>query len=159
MIDEVMSFSNAISTSKTVLLILPLNTHDMQPVSMVIEFFKRRFRSEDITVVSTGHPIDILRALPRSQFIHIVQGEIGFLFMPRKELMRRIKGRPHDLAIDLNLDFLLPSGYICKASGARVRIGFADQRADIFYNLQVKADPTLARKQVYTRLATCLEKF
>lgn len=157
--DEVISFSQIVSSAGNALCILPLDTESVHPIAPVVDLLKTRFGSENITIVSTGHSADIIRSLPRGQFIHIVPGEIGAFYLPRRELIQRIKSRSHELAVDLNLDFLLPSGYICKASGARVRIGFARERADTFYNFQIRTDPALARKEIYARLANCLEKF
>lgn len=157
--EEVISFTSAVSSSRTVLVILPFNTQEIQSTTLVIEFLKNRFRGENITLVSGSHSVDIIRALPRSQFLHIVPGDIDSFFLPRKELLLRIRTRPCELAIDLNLDFLLPSGYICRASGARVRVGFTRRRAEVFYNFLIRPDPTLARKLIYDRLANCLDKF
>jgi ADP-heptose:LPS heptosyltransferase len=157
--DQVVSFTSAVSSSKMVLVILPFNTLEAQPTNTVIEFLNSRFRGENITVVSSSHSVEVIRALPRSQFLRIVPDDIGPFFLPRKECLSRVRARPCDLAIDLNLDFLLPSGYICRASGARVRVGFSRESAELFYNFLVRPEPTLARKLIYDRLANCLEKF
>jgi len=157
--ESVISFTKTISSSRTVLIVLPFNAHQVQSTAMVIDLLRRSFKGEDITVASTDHAVEVVRTLPRSQFVHILPDEISYFFLPRRELLNRILSKPYDLAIDLNLDFLLPSGYICRASGARVRVGFTRKSADIFYNFQIQADPTLARKLIYDRLANCLQKF
>jgi hypothetical protein len=69
-----------------------------------------------------------------------------------------VKDRQYDVAVDLNLDFLLPSGYICKASTARIRVGFARPGADLFYNFQVKFEAS-STAAMYDRLASCLKMF
>jgi ADP-heptose:LPS heptosyltransferase len=112
-----------------------------------------------ITVVSGLHEVDVMRILPRSHFLHFHEHEINAFFLPRRELLRRATSRRPDVAIDLNLDFVLPSAYICRVSGARIRVGFARKHADIFYNFQIRPDPTLARKLIYDRLAGCLDRF
>jgi ADP-heptose:LPS heptosyltransferase len=81
------------------------------------------------------------------------------VFLPGNDLITRVKKRRYDLTIDLNLDLVLPSAYICKESDARIRVGFARKHADTFYNFQINVDPTLDRKLVYERLVKCLQMF
>jgi len=157
--DKVTSFSHAISSSKTVMVVLPLQTHEINIVSGIIQLLKRHFREENITLVASNHPVALMRMLPRSQIIHFRQQEISPFFLPRKELAQRVCSRGHDLAIDLNLDFLLPSGYICKENGAPIRVGFSRKHSELYFNFEIRPDPTLARKLIYDRLADCLQKF
>lgn len=157
--DRVIAFNKAFSSARTALLIMPLYRREFLPTVMVIDLLKRRFREEDITIISDDHGRDAVHMLPRSHFIHIIETEISPVFLPRPTLIRRIQERKYDLAIDLNLDFVLPSAYICRKSNAHVRIGFANRNIDAFYNFQIQPDLTRARKHLYDRLAQFLEKF
>jgi ADP-heptose:LPS heptosyltransferase len=89
----------------------------------------------------------------------MLKAQVSYFYLPRADFINSIKQKRYDLAIDLNLDLVLPSGYICKASGATVRVGFNQEHADVFYNFQIKPDPTLGRKLIYDRLVQCLQKF
>jgi len=80
-------------------------------------------------------------------------------YLPPKKVIAQVAQRQYQLAVDLNLDNILPSGYICKASGARVRVGFASRYADVFYNFQVRLDPSSPRGHAYDRLMECLRMF
>jgi ADP-heptose:LPS heptosyltransferase len=157
--DEVMSFTNAISSAQRVLLVMPLTTNDSLPTLKVIEMLKSKFREENITVVTGDRGIEVVRLLPRGQFMHLLKAQVSYFYLPRADFIHSIRQKRYDLAIDLNLDLVLPSGYICKVSGANVRVGFNQKHADIFYNFQVKPDPTLGRKLIYDRLVQCLQKF
>jgi ADP-heptose:LPS heptosyltransferase len=157
--DPVMSFTEAVTTARRVLLIMPLQKREFLPTVMVIDFLKQRFREEHITIVSDDHARETVRMLARSHFIHIVKDDIGPFFLPRRTLLRRILERQCDLVVDLNLDFLLPSAYICRESNARVRIGFARGRAEIFYNFLIQPDSRLERKHLYDRMASFLRSF
>ena len=74
-------------------------------------------------------------------------------------MVERRNDNAFDAAIDLNLDFNLPSGYIGKECNARVRAGFAGPYADLFYNLQVRIDPSAGRERAYERFVQCLKMF
>jgi hypothetical protein len=157
--DELISFTNSVSQAQRVLVIMPLGNDDLPSTAHIIELLRSRVAEDRITVITGHHGLDVLRTLPRSKFIHLIPEQISRLYLPRTDLMTSVLEKEHDLAIDLNLDLVLPSGYICKASGARIRIGFARPYADLFYNFQITHDPTIGRKLIYDRLVQCLEKF
>jgi ADP-heptose:LPS heptosyltransferase len=157
--DEVISFVNAFSSVRTVLLVMPLDRAHRFPAVSVLELLTRKFREDNITVVTDEQDLQTAHLLPRSSHERILLSEVSLFSLPKKKLMARITAHTYDLAIDLNLDLVLPSAYICKASAARVRIGFNRKRADRFLNFLVQPDPALDRKKVYDRLVRCLQMF
>jgi ADP-heptose:LPS heptosyltransferase len=157
--DEIISFTSAVSSARQALVIMPLTVHEVLSTVRVVEMLKTQFKEEHITVVTGNHGPEVIRMLPRGRFIHLLKPQVSYLFQPRADFLNSIKEKRYDLAIDLNLDFVLPSGYICKASGAKIRVGFNHHHADAFYNFQIKPDPTLGRKLIYDRLVQCLQKF
>jgi hypothetical protein len=157
--DEVISFTGSLTAADRVLLIMPLEGGALFPVAPVIAVMKHRLAEENITIVTLEHSTEALTALPRSQIIRILPKEINLWFLPRRGFVDRLHRRTYDAAIDLNLDFNLPSGYICKESKARVRVGFAGNRADAFYNLQIQVNPAPSRTVLYERMAQCLQMF
>lgn len=157
--DEVISFTSAVSSARRVLLVMPLTSRDSLPTLKVIEMLKSQFQEENITVVTGNRAIEVVRLLPRGQFLHLLKSQVSYFYLPRPDFISSLRQKRYDLAIDLNLDLVLPSGYICKASGANVRVGFKQKHADIFYNFQIKPDPTLGRKLIYDRLVQCLQRF
>jgi ADP-heptose:LPS heptosyltransferase len=154
-----MSFTSAVSSAQKVLLVMPLHVDDLLPTLQVVQMLKAQFREENLSIVIGDHGLEIVRLLPRSHFLHLLNPQVSRFYLPRADFIKTLAQKRYDLAIDLNLDLVLPSGYICKASGARVRIGFVHRKADIFYNFQIKPDSTLGRKLIYDRLAQCLQKF
>ena len=157
--DEQRSFTGAISSARQVLLVLPLFSEDLQPTAGVIQMLKSQFKEKRITIVTGDHGLEITRLLPHGRFLHLLDTQVGYFYHPRADFLRTLNEKKYDLAIDLNLDFQLPSGYICKASSAVVRVGFSCPHADVFYNFQVRPDPTLGRKVIYDRLVQCLRRF
>lgn len=157
--DKVISFTTSLSGARQVLLIMPLDRRHLLPTVMVIDLIKKRFREENITVVTGPQSVEVMRLLPRSQVIRLVGSDVTLLYLPRADALKRILRRQYDIAIDLNLDFVLPSGYICRETQARIRIGFAGRRADTFYNFQIQPDKTLGTNLLYDRVVKCLEMF
>jgi ADP-heptose:LPS heptosyltransferase len=157
--DELRSFATAFSDARRLLLVMPLDGSPLFPVAPVVAMLARRKREEEITVVVAAHGTEALDALRRSPIIRLLPAEISSFYVPRRDVLARIMRTTYDVAIDCNLDFQLPSGYICRESKAPIRVGFAGKRSDLFYNFQVQVTPTESRMARYERLAHCLEMF
>ncbi len=157
--DDVIPFAGAVTSAQRALLIMPLHQGEFLPTVMIVDMLRRRFREENMTVVTTEHSLEVMRVLPRSQVVRIMRSDLNTFLLPKKDFLRRLQAQTFDVAVDLNLDFVLPSGYICRQTNARVRVGFAGKRSDTFYNLQVRLNPEQGRGEAYDRLARCLQMF
>jgi len=157
--DRVIRFTEAVTSARSALVIMPLNPTNLLPTVTVFEMLKKKFQEEHLTVITGDHGLEVMRLLPRTQFIHILAAEVSPFYLPHKDIIARVRKKPYDLAIDLNLDLVLPSGYICRASDARIRVGFVRKRADMFYNFLIRPDPTLGTKLIYDRMVQCLQRF
>jgi len=157
--EEVISFGHSIATSDRVLVVMPLTDQEEKGQSRVLTFLREHFYEPDITVIAPREGTPVERSLPRCRVLRIGPGDISAFFQPRRTLLAGIGERTYDLAIDLNLDFLMPSAYICKASNARVRTGFAAVHADTFFNFQVRVEGSPDSAHAYDRLVQCLQMF
>ena len=157
--EKAMSFTTSFSAAHNALLVLPLNRQEFPATLTVIDMLKKQFHEENITVVTAQGDQEARRRLSHSRFIPLALSETTFFYLPRKEVLDSVRRKQYDLAIDLNLDLVLPSAYICKASDAPVRVGFVRERADGFFNFQVQFDHTQGREVIYARLAACLQMF
>lgn len=157
--DPVISFTSALSEAGSVLVAMPFGEADTGPMIPIIRLLQDRVGEENITVVTSDHAVEIVRLLPRGQFIQVLDSELSPFYLPRPLLVERVTRKPFDIAIDLSLDLVLPPAYIVRASNARVRVGFTKRLADVFYNLQIQPDTTLSRKLIYDRMVKCLEMF
>jgi hypothetical protein len=157
--DEVIEFNDAFSSARRILLIMPLDGSPLFPVASVVAMLGAKKKEEDVTVLLSAHATEALDVLRRSPIIRLLPEEISPFFLPRRDVLTRILRTPYDVTIDCNLDFQLPSGYICRESTARVRVGFTGKRSDVFYNFQVQTSPTDSRTVRYERLAQCLAMF
>jgi hypothetical protein len=153
----VISFSETMSTGDHALLILPLTPTTQSPAS-IIELVRTRFPDGHLTIVAEVHDTGAAVLLPRSTIIRVSPDSLDYFYRPSNALKQQIARFKYDLAIDLNLDSLLPSAYICRVSNARVRIGFARPDADVFYNFLMQPDASRTGA-LFDRLATCLKMF
>ncbi len=156
--DEPVSFTRAVTDARHALLILPLGGLELPPLAPVLEVLRQKFQDKHITVVTAMHSVELMRTLPQGRFIRIDPLDISPFFLPRAVMLQRMPRPSYDLAIDLNLDFKLPSGYICRESNARVRVGFTGEQSDLFYNFLIQTS-AVPGKQRYRQLAAYLEMF
>ncbi len=156
--EEPISFTRAVSEARHALLILPLESLELVPIAPVLEVLRQKFQDKHITVVTAMHSVELMRTLPQGRFIRIDPADITPFYLPRASMLQRVPRPSYDLAIDLNLDFKLPSGYICRESNARVRVGFAGTQSDLFYNFLIQTT-AVPGKQRYQQLAAYLEMF
>lgn len=157
--EPIIAFTNALSSAHHALLIMPLNRAQRFPAVSVMEMLTKRFAEENITIITAEDDYQTARLLPHSPQVRLLVNEFNLFYLPHHDLIERIGTHQYDIAIDLNLDFVLPSAYICKASKARVRVGFTRKHSEKFYNLTVRLDPTLDPRGVYDRLVKCLQMF
>jgi ADP-heptose:LPS heptosyltransferase len=155
--NEVISFTDALAKTDHALIILPLTPTTQSPAP-VIEFVRSRFPEDHITLVAEEHDTGSTVMVPHGVHVRLSARNVDWMFRPSSDILGRVTAQTYDLAVDLNLDFLLPSAYICRASNARVRVGFVRERADLFYNFQMQPDGA-QRGALYERLAACLKMF
>jgi ADP-heptose:LPS heptosyltransferase len=157
--DAVISFTRSVSSADQALVVLPFGDRAHLPEPGVFVSLRNRFADERITLVGDERCAALSAQLPRSRFVRVAPSDLTVLFLPRRSLMESIMGRRYDLALDLNLDLVLPSAYICRRSDARVRVGLERGKADRFYNFLIHPDPSLGTQRLYERMLACLEMF
>jgi ADP-heptose:LPS heptosyltransferase len=157
--DPILAFRSAFSAARSALIVLPFDGEPAPQLLDLAEALKTRFPQDRITIIAAEHQYDIGRLLPRSQVVRVPGRDLTSLFLPRADMTAAVTARQYDLAIDLNLDFVMPSGYICRVSGARIRMGYARAGAEHFFNFIIKRKPGMGRERAYHRLAEFLREF
>ncbi len=157
--DRVMTFTDAVKRARSAIVVMPADKKQSESARSLLNFFQNKFRGNQLTVVlpegsqayySHIGPCDVLR---------LNAGDIDAFELPRRTVVRRIQQNEYDLALDLNVQFNLPSAFLCKASRSRVRVGFGHEHADVFFNFQIIADPSRNMKSFYERVISCLAMF
>ena len=157
--DPILSFRAAFTAARSALIILPFDREPAPQLQDLANALKTRFAQDHITIVAPERQYDIGRLLPRSQVVRVPSRDLSSLFLPRKDVIAAVTARQYDLAIDLNLDFVMPSGYICRVSGARIRVGYDRAGAEHFFNFIIKRKAAMGRERAYYRLAEFLRTF
>ncbi len=157
--DPVLSFRGAFTAARSAIVVLPFDREQTPRLLELSEALKARFAQDHITIIAAEHHYDIGRLLPRSTVVRVPSRDLTSLYLPRKDVLAAVTARQYDIAIDLNLDFVTPSGYICRVSGARIRVGYARAGAEHFFNFIIKRKPGSGREGAYHRLAEFLRTF
>ncbi|MBI3577905.1 MAG: hypothetical protein HY089_00675 [Ignavibacteriales bacterium] len=157
--EPVMHFNDAVSQAKRVLVLLPESAQGASSIESVFRFFQQRFHTNRVLLVGRK---DVTASLPRYQGFELITyapEDLNAWFVPRPELLRKLKKSTFDIAFDLNIGFELPSAFLCRESKAPLRVSFAKLYADDFYNFQVRTAQTQSFTQAYLQLLKCLEMF
>ena len=157
--DKVLSFPHALASAGRVLLVLPEKPWEFTEAATVLRPLLGRFTASHITIVSFPAQDSPGRLVPRSHVLSVTADDLTLFYLPRQKIIDAIRREKFDLAVDLNLDFMLASAYICKVSDAKVRVGSARRNADLFFNFQVRVDPVSPPGQSYKRFVRCLQMF
>ena len=157
-IEKVHALTDFFSGARNVLILLPVGYDEAIIASNALREYRHRLNHLHLTVVNSGTRTTSLIDYTRCEVIRIDPTDINKFSLPRRSLLQRIESRDYDTAVDLNLDFVLHTAYICKASGARVRVGFTHPSADMFYNVQLNLKEGTPQS-IYSHFAACLAMF
>jgi ADP-heptose:LPS heptosyltransferase len=159
-VDTVQMMTEFMSTAKHALIALPQRYEEAMIASDAIRSTREKFKQVHVTVINTGTRVTSLVDFPKHEVIRLEQIDLNRFFLPTKALLRRLLQKEYDVAIDLNLDFVLHTAYICKASRARVRVGFAHHPyAELFFNVLFNVNTERTPKTVFEKFAACLSMF
>lgn len=156
-VDSPIRFSDVVTRSRRALILFPEQPLDAGTAEMILRYLTRRFANGSTTVIVREDLRSALPALSAARVITYSPKELTSWFTPRSELIRRVKTSTFDVAFDLNVEFVLPSAFLCKASGAPVRVSFDKLNADDFFNLQVRTRVVNSPSNAYQSLMRCLD--
>jgi ADP-heptose:LPS heptosyltransferase len=157
--DAVMRFTEAIERSQRALVLLPETAADSESMTSVVKYLHRRLGSGNLTIIGREEYTRTLHSSFSDKTISYTQEEINGWFLPRGRLLRKMKSSTFDMALDLNVNLALPSAFICRESGAPLRVGFAKPEGDRFYNFVVQTRMTTNTPVAYKHLLKCLDMF
>ncbi len=159
-VDTPQELTKFFSGAKNVLIILPLGYEEAVIASNALRAFKARLNHLNLTVINNGTRATSLIEFSKCEVIRMNPADVNKIYLPSQELIQRILTREYDVAMDLNLDFVLHTAYICKASKAKARVGFvAHSAADIFFNIQFNLSMPASPQVMYDKFAACLSMF
>ena len=156
--DGATRFSEALNRSRRALVILPELPVDPRDLTDILLYLARRFPSDHTRFLVREDLRSVLPPSLASQVHTYSPEDVTGFFTPRTALLRSFQSSTFDVAFDLNREFSLTGAFLCRSSGAPLRVSFTKDHADRFYNLQVQTHGTAGR-QVYKNLLTCLDMF
>ncbi len=154
-----MRFTEAVERSQRALVVLPETAADSESMASVVKYLHRRLGAGSVTIVGREEYTRTLHSALSDTTISYTQEEINSWFIPRSGLLRKMKSSTFDIALDLNVNLALPSAFICRESGAPLRVGFAKPEGDHFYNFVVQTRMTANTPVAYKHLLKCLDMF
>ncbi len=157
--DAVMRFTEVIDRSQRALVLLPETATDVESTTSVVKYLLHRLGTGSVTIVGREEYTRPLHSSFSGKTISFTTEEINSWFIPRSRLLRKMKSSTFDMALDLNVNLALPSAFICRESGAPLRVGFAKPEGDQFYNFVVQTRMTTNTPVAYKHLLRCLDMF
>jgi hypothetical protein len=146
--------------ARNILVTMPRGYDNAVLAGNALHRYRDALKDVHLTIIHTGTRETTLSSFLHSQIIRITPADVNRFSLPRRALLSRIYTREFDVALDLNLDFVLHSAYICKASRARVRVGLHQSPlAELFFNVRVDLAERRAPQSTYEQFAACLMMF
>jgi hypothetical protein len=157
--DQMMNFTDALTRSRRALVIFPESSLTGESTSMLFRHLIRKFSLEGIMVLIRDDQLFSMASIPTLKTLTYSANDINTWFVPRRELLQRMKINIFDVALDLNIGLSLPSAFLCKASNAPLRVSFAKQDGDQFYNFQFQSKGAASNTRTYRSFLKCLDMF
>ncbi|MBI1806932.1 MAG: hypothetical protein HYR76_07775 [Ignavibacteria bacterium] len=158
-VDQVQPFSEFLQRARNVLIMMPTGYEEAILAGDALRAFRDQLNHLQITIVHNSTRATSLAEFQHSEVIRLDPSDLNKFSLPTRVLLQRVFHREYDVAMDLNLDFVLHTAYICRASHAKVRVGFAHPASEMFFNVQVNVDRKATPQAIYKRFATCLAMF
>jgi hypothetical protein len=158
--DTPQEFTKFFTGAKSVLVTMPRGYDNAVLAGNALHRYRDALKDVHLTIIHTGTRETNLSSFLHSQIIRITPADVNRFSLPTKALMKRIFTREYDVALDFNLDFVLHSAYICKASRAKVRVGLhRSPLSELFFNVRVDLAERRAPQSMYEQFAACLMMF
>jgi ADP-heptose:LPS heptosyltransferase len=158
--EPVIRFTESVSQAKRALVVLPEATKDITSVQWVVRNLAERFSDGTVTVMARSEQAAWLKVENGNvQVLPYSEDDVNTWFIPRRELLGKMKRSTFDVALDLNVSFTLMSAFLCRESKAPLRVSFAKSFADEFFNFQINTRSTNSLAVAYRNLMRCLEMF
>jgi ADP-heptose:LPS heptosyltransferase len=157
--DTVQPLTQFFRGAESVIITLPVGYDQAIIASNALRSFREKMQDIHITVVHSSTRETALASFPRCEVVRLDPTDINRLSLPTKSMLQRIITHEFDVAVDLNLDFVLHTAYICKASRAKARVGFASPVADMFFNIVLNFNKQRTPQALYESFADCLAMF
>lgn len=156
--NRVIRFTDSVTRSHRALIVLPRHPN-ISAVQWSLRYLKDRYLHGKLVVLTWNDFASALEKEHAHEIISFNEKDLNAFFIPRLELRQRVKTSTFDIAIDLSTDFDLTNAFLCYESDAPLRVSFAKEHGDRFYNFQLQTQSKDNVTVAYRNLIKCLEMF
>jgi Family of unknown function (DUF6913) len=153
---ENQSFTEFFKKSFNFLILMPQNDVDFAHSVQVLNFLENK--KKHVTIFTFDFRVSLLPLKYRPRVIEHAAINANSLQIPSGKVIDKVKNMSFQVAIDLNRKENLFYSYIISIVNAPIKVGFAKNDADRFYNLQIKNEVEEA-ETAYKSFLDCLEIF
>lgn len=148
-------FNDVIKSSETAVFLMPRVSMEFYLARSVVESLMRYFRRAVFVVA------DNMRELVtyRTEVIGVSRSDEGWLGLPSRDLISRLRREKYDIAFDLSLSSDIFMSYLCRKSDAKISAGFSKTGGDKFYDLQIMIPEDGDTKKAYNGLINTIKMF
>jgi|GEM_PF-1684989 len=135
---EPISFSRAVAGVRQILICVPWSYSEFRVARYVLKFLARDDTEHRITFFTPEAYKDIIPKRAQDRIISINGTSRDDLGRFVESIEDSVLDKPYQAAVDCNVNFDFGISLLCRKSGAPLRIGFASDYADIFYNIEIQ---------------------
>jgi hypothetical protein len=150
------SFTNLLAKAFTYFIVMPAEDRDFTYSLQVLNFLASGNKSA--MVLTRDFKVSLLPQKFKARAIGYSDKDITTLHLPSREFVNKLNEMQFNVAIDLNREENLFCSFALNMVHAPVRIGFAKNDSDKFYNLQVVNREDNSEIS-YKNLLNCLKMF
>lgn len=152
-------FTNLYSNARTALVIVPENGEHRALAIPLLTSLQNKFRGNKMTIVIYDSFRDLSSSLAHCDVFPMTKENIGFFYLPKKRAVQKLSRQKFDVVFDLNIPMVLPAAYLCRSVNAALKVGFAKEYGDKYYNFQLKTSHQLSPQRSFEQLLRTMAMF
>ena len=152
-------FTKIYSNARTALVIVPEDSEHRVLAIPLLTSLQNKFRGNKMTVVIYDSFRDLSSSLAQCDVFPITKNNIGFFYLPKRKAVQRLIRQKFDVVFDLNIPMVLPAAYLCRSVNAGLKVGFAKEDGDKFYNFQLKTSQQMSPQRSFEQLLRTMAMF
>lgn len=152
-------FTKVYSNARTALVIVPEDSEHRSLAIPVLTSLQNKFRGNKLTIVIYDSFRDLSSSLAHCEVFPMTKENISFFFLPKRRAVQKLSRQKFDIALDLNIPMVLSAAYMCRSVNAALKVGFAKEDGDKFYNFQLKTSHQKSPQRSYEQLLRTMSMF
>ncbi len=152
-------FTKLYSNARTALVIVPENGEHRALAIPLLTSLQNKFRGNKMTIVIYDSFRDLSSSLAQCDVFPMTKENISFFYLPKKRAVQKLSRQKFDVVFDLNIPMVLPAAYLCRSVNATLKVGFAKENGDKYYNFQLKTSHQLSPQRSFEQLLRTMAMF